>query len=184
MMRRLAGILVLSLMGSTLAGCAGAPQTAPLPPTAPGAAGPGDALTTGLPDGAPETLPPGVWTTRVGGGTIEAVVSDGAASVGLSCPEPRVIALRYRPAGAPDAASRPADLTLIARSATIGVKAMPAGDGNLRATQPSGGLFGPVLAAVEGGAPLEVTGAGRTARFSPLGSRRALDATLRPNGCR
>lgn len=181
-MRTFSAALAMAVMAGTLAACAGAPETSPLPPTAPGSSGPAAeaAPTSPLPNGAPETLPPGVWTTRVGGGVVEAVISDGDANIGISCPAPRTVALRYRPVGA----AADANLTLSARSSTVGFPAEAVGDGNLRAELPAGGLFGPVLAAVERGAPLEVTGVGRAARFSPIGARRALESALRPNGCR
>ncbi|MEL6265601.1 MAG: hypothetical protein AAFR52_08120 [Pseudomonadota bacterium] len=170
---RTAGFL---LTASLLGACATQPGDATR--TATGAASGAEAR----PQGRPETLPANLWTTRLGGDIVEAVISDGTASLGLGCSTDGTLSLRFRPA-APRRGATTA--TLASRGVRIGLPVAADGRGNLRADVPTDGLLGPVLSAVEAGNPLTVTlEGGGEARFAANGAREALATALGPRGCR
>lgn len=153
-----------------LAACASAPPEAEvvLPESA-----------SSLPLGAPESLPPDLWTTRVGGGMVEAAVSDGAASVGIACPDGERLFVRYRPPQPPRERAEVAFSTARQRAR---VDLVPRGE-NLRGSVEPDDPLGLVLAAVAEGQPLIVSVDGRSNRFAANGAADALADALDAPGC-
>ncbi|MGF1550884.1 MAG: hypothetical protein ACFBWO_00085 [Paracoccaceae bacterium] len=153
-----------------LAACDAAPPDVALPDD-----------TAALPRGTPESLPTGLWTTRLGGGVIEAAISDGSASLGVACDPDARLLLRYRPAAAAPSGDVEAALAAGAREARVRLATR---DENWRGTASSDTALADVLGAVAAGRALAVSVAGRpTRRFGAAGAGEALASALGPRGC-
>ncbi|MEL6481607.1 MAG: hypothetical protein AAFQ75_09175 [Pseudomonadota bacterium] len=141
---------------------------------------PGPAPGGGLEEGL-STLPTGLWSVRLTGGSAEAVVSNGSANIGLSCNGP-TLGIRYRPA----AGAEGEELRLTARgrqSASLEVPFEAAGR-DMVWTGSAGGPAQPFLQALAAGAALSVTGQpGLDAAFPGTGAGEALASALAPQGC-
>ncbi|MEM6489353.1 MAG: hypothetical protein AAF677_13980 [Pseudomonadota bacterium] len=186
---RLTMLLPVAATALLLAACAAPPETAAPEPAVsepPAIASLDPALDPVFQPGVDPavraaSLPDNLWTTRLGGGTLEAVVSNGSANVGFSCPSPQTLAMRFAPDGpALDAV----EVMLASRGVRVGFAAAPDSNGNLRATLPTNGLLSPVLAGIRAGAPLEVSLAGRPAAlFGANGAPDALSSAFAAGGC-
>ncbi|MEM7527388.1 MAG: hypothetical protein AAF416_06875 [Pseudomonadota bacterium] len=168
---------LMALLCLTLAACDPDPETSPAPVPGSSSADGRASLESAL-----ASLPTGLWSVRLIGGVAEAVVSNGDANIGFSCPDGRLV-IRYRPTPVPSGAT----LTLTARgnqSAAVDVPFSPAGNRDLTWAGSAEGAAGPFLRSLARNATLAISGDSRlAASFPGTGAGEALMSALSPQGC-